>query len=71
MRVWERGSDETFACGTGACAAAIASVLNGFSPLNQNITVKVRGGNLIVRYTGKTVFLSGNTSICFEGEVEI
>ncbi len=71
MRTWERGNGETPACGTGACAAAIAAVLNGYSPVNQDITVKVRGGNLIVKYTGKTVFLSGNTSICFEGEVEI
>ena len=71
MRTWERGNGETLACGTGACAAAVAAVLNGFSPVDQNITVKVRGGNLIVKYTGKTVFLSGNTSICFEGEVEI
>jgi len=71
MRTWERGNGETPACGTGACAAAIASVLNGFSPVDQNITVKVRGGNLIVKYTGKTVYLTGNTSICYEGEVEI
>ncbi len=71
MRTWERGNGETPACGTGACAAAIASVLNGFSPINQDITVKVRGGNLIVKYTGKTVFLSGNTNLSFEGEVEI
>ena len=71
MRTWERGNGETPACGTGACAAAVAAVLNGFSPVDQNITVKVRGGNLIVKYTGETVYLSGNTSICYEGEVEI
>ncbi len=71
MRTWERGNGETCACGTGACAAAIASVLNGFCPINQNITVRVRGGNLIVKYTGETVFLTGETQSCFDGEVEI
>lgn len=71
MRTWERGNGETLACGTGACAAAIASVLNGFSPINQDITVNVRGGTLMVKYTGETVFLTGNTEVCFEGEVEI
>ena len=71
MRTWERGNGETCACGTGACAATIASVLNGFCPINENITVRVRGGNLIVKYTGKTVFLSGETQSCFDGEVEI
>lgn len=71
MRTWERGNGETLACGTGACAAAIASVLNGFSPINQDITVKVRGGTLVVKYTGDSVYLTGNTSLCFDGEVEI
>lgn len=71
LRTWERGNGETPACGTGACAAAIASVLNGFSPLNQDITVKVKGGTLMVKYTGKTVYLTGNTSVCYEGEIEI
>lgn len=71
MRTWERGNGETLACGTGACAAAVASVINGFSPVNQDITVKVRGGNLIVKYTGETVLLTGNTKMCYQGEVEI
>jgi len=71
MRTWERGNKETLACGTGACAAAIAAVLNGFCPMNQNITVKVRGGELIVKYTGETVYLTGTTSVCYEGEIEI
>ncbi len=71
LRTWERGNGETLACGTGACAAAVASVLNGFSPINQDITVKVRGGNLIVRYTGETVLLTGNSTMCYTGEVEI
>ncbi len=71
MRTWERGNGETLACGTGACAAAVAAVLNGYSPLDTDITVQVRGGSLSVRYTGETVYLTGNTTLCFEGEVEI
>lgn len=71
MRVWERGNGETPACGTGACAAAVAAVLNGFCPLDENITVKVRGGDLIVRYTGETVFLTGATEVVYTGEIEI
>ncbi len=71
LRTWERGNGETLACGTGACAATVAAVLNGYCPLNQNITIKVRGGQLMVKYTGKTVYLTGNTMLCFEGEVEI
>ena len=71
MRTWERGNGETPACGTGACAAVVAAVINGFCPINENITVKVRGGILMVKYTGDTVYLTGNSKICFEGEVEI
>ena len=51
MRVWERGSGETWACGTGACAAAVAAVLNGYCPMNEEITVRLKGGNLSIRYT--------------------
>ncbi|QTQ17297.1 carbamoyl-phosphate synthase large subunit [Treponema parvum] len=71
MRTWERGNGETPACGTGACAAVVAAVLNGYCKLNENITVKVRGGELIVKYTGKTVFLTGATELVYEGNVEI
>ncbi len=71
MRTWERGNGETLACGTGACAAVIAAVLNGYCPLDENITVQARGGTLHVRYTGETVYLTGNTMLCFEGTVEI
>ena len=46
MRVWERGSGETFACGTGACAVAVAAVLNGYAQRGQEITVHLRGGDL-------------------------
>ena len=71
MRTWERGNGETLACGTGACAAAVAAVLNGYCPLNEDITVRVRGGILQVRYTGQSVFLTGETRICYEGQVEV
>lgn len=71
IRTWERGNGETLACGTGACAAAIASILNGFSSVDTDITVKMRGGELLVKYTGRSVFLTGNTQICYEGEVEV
>ena len=71
MRTWERGNGETLGCGTGACAATVAAVLNGFCPLNEDITVKVRGGTLHVTYTGKTLYLTGDTKLCFEGSVEI
>lgn len=71
MRVWERGSGETWACGTGACAAAVAAVLNGHCPKNEEITVRLKGGNLTIRYTGDTVFMTGNAVKIFEGTVEI
>ena len=71
MRTWERGNGETPACGTGACAAAIAAVEKGFCPMNEDITVNVRGGQMFVRYTGDTVYLTGETSLCYEGDVEI
>nr|MCR5606070.1 carbamoyl-phosphate synthase large subunit [Treponema sp.] len=71
MRTWERGNGETLACGTGACAAAVAAVLNGYCPMDENITVKVRGGSLIVRYTGSTILLTGGAAVCYEGEIEI
>ena len=71
MRVWERGSGETFACGTGACAAAVAAVLNGYCEKNAEIAVHLRGGTLTVRYTGETVFMTGPAEFAFTGEVDI
>ncbi|NLN82698.1 MAG: carbamoyl-phosphate synthase large subunit [Clostridiales bacterium] len=71
MRVWERGSGETWACGTGACAAAVAAVLNGYCPMNEEITVRLKGGNLSIRYTGDTVYMTGNAVKVFEGIVEV
>lgn len=71
MRVWERGSGETWGCGTGACAAVVAAVVNGYCRKDNDVTVKLRGGNLIVRYTDDDVLMTGNAEVVFEGEVEI
>ena len=70
MRVWERGSGETWACGTGACAAAVAAVLNGHCPKGEDITIHLRGGDLTICYTDEAVFLSGSATTVFEGSVE-
>lgn len=71
MRVWERGSGETWACGTGACAVAVAAVLNGFADKNTPITVHLKGGDLVITYTDKTVYMEGAATLAFTGEVEI
>lgn len=71
MRVWERGSGETWACGTGACATAVAACLNGFCQKGEDITVRLRGGDLVINYTDETVIMTGPASTVFEGEVEI
>ena len=69
MRVWERGSGETFACGSGACAAVVAAVENGYCNKNEEITVKLRGGDLKLRYTDEAVYLSGDANKIYEGKV--
>ncbi|MCL2488055.1 MAG: carbamoyl-phosphate synthase large subunit [Oscillospiraceae bacterium] len=69
MRVWERGSGETWACGTGACAAAVAAVEMGYCEKDTDIKVKLRGGDLIVRYTDETVTLTGTAETVYTGEV--
>ena len=71
MRVWERGSGETWACGTGACAAAVAAVENGYCKKDTDITVKLIGGDLVIRYTDDTVYMTGNAVTVYEGIVEI
>ncbi|MCD8067210.1 MAG: carbamoyl-phosphate synthase large subunit [Oscillospiraceae bacterium] len=70
MRVWERGNGETMACGTGACAAAVAAVENGFCKKGEDVTVNVRGGDLTVRYTDETVTLTGDARLVYTGELE-
>ena len=70
MRVWERGSGETLACGSGACAAVAAAVANGLCEKGRDITVKVRGGDLVVNYTDEKVTLTGDAKLVYEGIVE-
>ncbi len=70
MRVWERGNGETLSCGTGACAAVVAAVENGLCDKNTDITVKLRGGDLVVNYSDDRVLLSGNAVMVYEGEFE-
>lgn len=71
MRVWERGSGETLACGTGACAAAVAATENGFFEKGNDIKVKLTGGELIINYTEQTVLMTGGCELVFEGEIEL
>lgn len=69
MRVWERGSGETLACGTGACAALVASALNGLCA--REATVRLRGGDLKIRWDAETnhVFMTGPAAEVFRGRV--
>ncbi len=71
MRVWERGSGETFACGTGTCATVVACVLNGLT--DDEITVHLLGGDILVKYDREndTVWMTGPAAIAFEGTIEI
>ena len=72
MRAYERGSGETWACGTGACAAVVAAVLNGYCDMDTNVTVKLRGGDLTVNYhSNGEVELMGNVKTVYEGMLEI
>ena len=71
MRVWERGSGETLACGTGACSAAVAAVLNGYCPKGEDITIHLIGGDLNICYTDEAVFLTGPATTVFEGSIEL
>ena len=70
MRVWERGNGETLACGTGACAAVIAAVENGYCEKGADVTVKLLGGDLTVNYTDERVLLTGSAVMVYEGEFE-
>ncbi|MCL2571501.1 MAG: diaminopimelate epimerase [Defluviitaleaceae bacterium] len=71
IRVWERGSGETGGSGTGACASAVAAVLNGYGDKNTPITIEMPGGELIIEYTDETVYMTGDCVKIFEGTVEI
>lgn len=69
MRVWERGSGETFACGTGSCACVVAGVLNGLT--DRNVTVSLLGGDLEIEWNedNNRVYMTGPAVTVFEGEV--
>ncbi len=71
LRVFERGAGETLACGTGACAAAVAGITRGL--LDSPVTVHTRGGDLVIRWEGEghSVFMTGPAVTVFEGEVEL
>lgn len=71
MRVWERGTGETLACGTGACASVAACILNGLT--GEEVTVKLLGGNLQIRWdrSENLVYMTGPASTVFEGEIEL
>lgn len=72
MRVWERGNGETWSCGTAAAAAAVAAVANGKCVYGEIITVKLKGGDLFVKYDfGGDVELDGTVKQSFEGSIEI
>ena len=71
VRVWERGSGETLACGTGACASAVAAVLNGYCDKNRDIKVELLGGELTISYTDDTVYMTGPCKKVFDGRVEL
>lgn len=68
MRVWERGSGETLACGTGACAVAVACILNGLT--DNKVRVKLLGGDLLIEWDKEkdTVYMTGPAEVVFDGE---
>ena len=71
MRVWERGAGETLACGTGACASAVAAMLNGYT--SRKVTVHLLGGDLKIEWSkaDNHVYMTGTATTVFEGEIEV
>jgi carbamoyl-phosphate synthase large subunit len=69
LRVWERGSGETLACGTGACASVVAATLLGYCQKDTDVKVILKGGELTIRYTDDAVYMSGGCEKVFEGTV--
>ena len=69
MRVWERGSGETMACGTGACAVMYASYLNGYC--KEKATVELLGGKLEIELQEGHIFMTGPATTVFEGKIKI
>ena len=70
MRVWERGTGETLACGTGACATAVACYLNGYT--NRAVNIQLLGGELLIEWNEKdnNIYMTGPAVTVFEGELE-
>lgn len=71
MRVWERGSGETLACGTGTCAAVAAMCALGVCEKGSNVQVQLRGGTLTIRVTDEGILMSGPAETAYEGDVEV
>ena len=74
MRVWERGTGETLACGTGTCATVVAAILNGLVDAGEKITVHLLGGDLEIQWSGRkedSVFMTGPAETVFTGEIEL
>ena len=74
MRVWERGTGETLACGTGTCATVVAAILNGLVDAGEKITVHLLGGDLEIEWSGHeadSVFMTGPAETVFTGEVDL
>lgn len=71
MRVWERGTGETLACGTGACASTVACILNGLT--DEEITLHLLGGDLLVRWDREQnlVYMTGPAKVVFDGEIQL
>ena len=71
MRVWERGSGETLACGTGACAVAVSSILNGLT--DHKVTIQLLGGDLQIEWDQEAdkVYMTGPAATVFDGEIDI
>ncbi len=70
-RIWERGSGETMACGTGTCAAVVAATLNGYCEKGQDIRVILKGGELKIHYTDDRVLMTGKAEKVYDGVVEV
>ena len=74
MRVWERGTGETLACGTGTCATVVAAILNGLVDAGEKITVHLLGGDLVIQWNGNeadSVFMTGPAVEVFRGEIDL
>ena len=70
-RIWERGSGETMACGTGTCAAVVAATLNGYCEKGRDIRVILKGGELKIHYTDDRVLMTGKAEKVYDGLVEV